>query len=87
MPRSSCPDCGADVPRGEQTCPDCGEPLSFEPGEPGVPCRVCGAEITAYTETCPECGESGYPALRPRKGKHFKGSPELEEKAGDGETD
>ena len=31
-------------------------------------------------ETCPECGETGYPALRPRKGRKFKGSPALEAK-------
>lgn len=85
MPRSSCPECGADLPRGEQTCPDCGEPLSYEPGEEGVACRVCGAEINAYAETCPGCGEAGYPALRPRKGGHFEGSPEYEGDANGGE--
>lgn len=78
MPADSCPECGADIPRGEQTCPDCGEPVSYDPAEQGVACRVCGEEITAYTETCPACGESGYPALRPRKGGHFQGSPEYE---------
>lgn len=79
MPRTTCPDCGARVPRGEQTCLECGEPLSYEPDEEDVECRVCGADIAAYTETCPECGEAGYPALRPRKGGHFKGSPEFED--------
>lgn len=71
-----CPACDSEVPTGEQTCPACGQPLSYRPGEEEVACRVCGAEITAYAETCPECGESGYPALRPRKGKHFEGAPE-----------
>lgn len=79
MTRSSCPECGTRIPEGEQTCPDCGEALSYEPGEEGVACRVCGAEINAYTETCPRCGEEGYPALRPRKGGHFKGSPDYED--------
>lgn len=78
MPASSCPECDAEIPAGEQTCPECGEPVSYEPGEEGVACRVCGADINAYTETCPSCGEEGYPALRPRKGGHFKGSPEYE---------
>lgn len=81
MPASSCPECDTDIPRGEQTCPDCGEPVSYEPGEEGVACRVCGEEITAYTESCPACGESGYPALRPRKGGHFQGSPQYEGEA------
>jgi ribosomal protein L40E len=35
---------------------------------------VCGAEIGAYAETCKECGETGYPALRPRRGRKWKGS-------------
>lgn len=76
MATRTCPECDADVPRGEQTCDACGEPLPYRPGEEGVACRVCGAEIGAYTETCPDCGESGYPALRPRKGGHFEGAPE-----------
>lgn len=78
MPVNSCPACDAEVPRGEQTCPECGEPVSYGPDEEGVACRVCGEEITAYTETCPSCGEAGYPALRPRKGGHFQGSPQYE---------
>lgn len=85
MTRKSCPDCGAEIPTGEQTCPACGEPLSYSSGEAEVACRVCGAEITAYTERCPECGETGYPALRPRKGEHFKGSPEFESGRGKGD--
>lgn len=76
MTRRACPSCDAEVPRGEQTCNACGEPLPYGPNEEAVACRVCGAEISAYTETCPECGESGYPALRPRKGRHFEGAPE-----------
>lgn len=75
MPARRCPSCDAEVPCGEQTCQACGEPLSYRPDEEAVACRVCGAEIAAYTESCPECGETGYPALRPRKGKHFKGAP------------
>lgn len=78
MPERSCPSCGATLEAGDQTCQACGEALSYRADEDGVPCRVCGAEITALTETCPECGESGYPALRPRRGKGFKGSPALE---------
>lgn len=86
MPETSCPECGAEIPDGEQTCLECGEPVSYAPDEEGVRCRVCGARIAAYTETCPSCGEAGYPALRPRKGGHFKGSPELEgEEDDDGE--
>jgi len=79
MSERSCPECGAELSAADQTCDACGEPLPFEPGEPGVACRVCGAEIDAYAETCPECGEKGYPALRPRTGKHFKGSPASED--------
>lgn len=69
-----CPECGAAVGPTDQTCQKCGEPLSFEPAQSGVACAVCGAEIAAYAETCPECGETGYPALRPRKGRGWKGS-------------
>lgn len=78
MPDRSCPSCGAALEAGDQTCQACGEALSYRADEDDVPCRVCGAEITALTETCPGCGESGYPALRPRRGKGFKGSPALE---------
>lgn len=76
MRERACPSCSAGIAPGDQTCDACGEPLSHEPGEPGVACRVCGAEITAYTETCPACGETGYPALRPRRGKVSEGAPE-----------
>jgi LSD1 subclass zinc finger protein len=64
----------------DQTCQACGKALSYEAGEGHVGCAVCGADIGAYAETCPECGETGYPALRPRKGRKFKGSPDLEAK-------
>ena len=79
MKLTECPDCGTPLNEGDQTCQKCGKALSFDPAEPGVHCRVCDTEIGAYTETCPNCGETGYPALRPRKGKGFKGSPALEE--------
>ena len=69
-----CPECGAEVGVTDQTCQKCGEPLSFEPDEVGVHCAVCGAEIGAYSETCSGCGETGYPALRPRRGRKWKGS-------------
>ncbi|MGH7540606.1 MAG: double zinc ribbon domain-containing protein, partial [Gemmatimonadota bacterium] len=69
-----CPACGAPVGAADQTCQKCGEPLSFAPAQQGVACAVCGAAIGAYAETCPACGETGYPALRPRKGKGWKGS-------------
>lgn len=82
MESRTCPACEAEVPGGEQTCNACGEPLPYAPDEDAVACRVCGAEITAYTETCPACGETGYPALRPRKGGHFEGAPD--ERDGDG---
>jgi TrmH family RNA methyltransferase len=50
-------------------------------------CAVCGASIQGFDLECPECGETGYPALRPRKGEGFKGSPEFELKqATDGPT-
>lgn len=78
MTTRTCPECGAELSRADQTCDECGEPLSFEPDEEGVACRVCGETIEAYAETCPHCGEKGYPALRPRKGGHFKGSPDYE---------
>jgi len=68
-----CPGCGEPAGPGEQTCQKCGKPLSFEPDQNDVPCRVCGTLISAYTQQCPECGEGGYPALRPRRGKGFKG--------------
>lgn len=82
MSSRTCPSCDAEVPRGEQTCNECGEPLPYAPDEASVACRVCGAEITAYTERCPECGETGYPALRPRKGGHFEGAPEPDDRSG-----
>ena len=75
---TECPACGHDLGRYDQTCQKCGKPLSYEPAEPAVGCSVCGERIGAYTETCPACGETGYPALRPRKGKGFKGSPAFE---------
>lgn len=74
MKVSECPKCGADVGPADQTCQKCGKPLSYEPDEGPVVCAVCEAEISAYTETCPECGETGYPALRPRRGKGWKGA-------------
>ncbi len=69
-----CPECGEAVGLADQTCQKCGHPLSYEPGEGGAHCAVCGAAIGAYVETCPACGETGYPALRPRRGKKWKGS-------------
>jgi primosomal protein N' len=69
-----CPECGAEVGIADQTCQKCGHALSYQPDEVGVHCAVCGSEIGAYTQKCPECGESGYPALRPRKGRKWKGS-------------
>ncbi len=72
--RMDCPKCGVAVGFADQTCQKCGDPLSFKPAESGVACAVCGAAIGAYTETCPECGETGYPALRPRRGRKWKGS-------------
>lgn len=72
--RMDCPECGDPVGRSDQTCQKCGEPLSFAPNETGVHCAVCGDAIGAYTETCPGCGETGYPALRPRRGRKWKGS-------------
>ncbi len=77
---STCPECGAEMGEFDQTCQKCGKGLSYDAGEDHVGCAVCGADIGAYSETCPECGETGYPALRPRKGRKFKGSPALEEK-------
>lgn len=74
MKTTECPECGRPVGPADQTCQKCGKPLPYEPGEGGVPCAVCGAEIEAYTETCPACGETGYPALRPRRGKGWKGA-------------
>lgn len=75
---SECPECGNEMGPHDQTCQKCGVALSYEAAEQHVGCAVCGADIGAYTETCPECGETGYPALRPRKGRKFKGSPDLE---------
>ena len=72
--RMDCPECGHPVGLADQTCQKCGAPLSFGPNEVGVHCAVCGAAIGAYVETCPECGETGYPALRPRRGRKWKGS-------------
>ena len=72
--RMDCPECGEAVGAADQTCQKCGEPLSYKPDEVGVHCAVCGAEIGAYSETCSGCGETGYPALRPRRGKKWKGS-------------
>lgn len=69
-----CPECGEPVGPTDQTCQKCGKPLSYRPAEQGTHCAVCDAEIGAYTETCPHCGETGYPALRPRRGRKWKGS-------------
>ncbi len=77
---STCPECGNELGQFDQTCQKCGLALSYDAGEEHVGCAVCGADISANTETCPECGETGYPALRPRKGRKFKGSPDLEAK-------
>ena len=74
MKQTTCPTCGGAVGPADQTCQACGHPLSYEPAQPGVSCAVCGAEIDAYAETCPRCGETGYPALRPRRGKGWKGA-------------
>ena len=73
MAEISCPKCGAETSPGDQTCQSCGKPLSLPPGAEGVPCQLCGTLMNAYTLTCPDCGEGGYPALRPRKGKGWKG--------------
>lgn len=70
----NCPECGHTVGPADQTCQKCGQAHSYEPGEVGVHCAVCGADIGAYAETCPACKESGYPALRPRRGRKWKGS-------------
>jgi LSD1 subclass zinc finger protein len=75
---TECPSCNHTLGPYDQTCQKCGEPLSYAPGESVVGCTVCGADIGAFVETCPGCGETGYPALRPRKGRGFKGSPEYE---------
>jgi predicted amidophosphoribosyltransferase len=72
--RMDCPECGEPVGPAEQTCQKCGHPLSYAPAEKGAHCAVCDAGIGAYTETCPHCGETGYPALRPRRGRKWKGS-------------
>lgn len=69
-----CPECGEPVGPTDQTCQKCGKPLSYRPAEQGTHCAVCDAEIGAYAETCPHCGETGYPALRPRRGRKWKGS-------------
>ena len=78
-PVRSCPECGNEIGASDQTCQKCGQALSFVSDQTDVGCVVCGASITAYTETCPGCGETGYPALRPRRGKGFKGAPPDEE--------
>lgn len=80
MKRDGCPECGADLAPGDQTCQKCGAPVSYDPGQGGVGCQVCGTRIGAYVETCPACGETGYPALRPRKGRGFKGAPAAEDR-------
>lgn len=78
MPVSSktCTECGAELPREDQTCAKCGTAFSYEPAEAAVGCAVCEAVIDAYVETCPACGETGYPALRPRRGKRWLGAPD-----------
>ena len=77
---SECPECGHELGAYDQTCQKCGRALPYDAGEEHVGCAVCGADIGAYTEACPNCGETGYPALRPRKGRKFKGSPDFEAK-------
>ena len=71
---TECPECGESLGDTDQTCQKCGHPVSYAPDEVGVHCAVCGAEIGAYTQKCPSCGEAGYPALRPRRGRKWKGS-------------
>lgn len=40
-------------------------------------CLACGEPLPGPgTEACPACGERGYPGLRPRRGKGWKGPPE-----------
>ena len=72
--RAGCPECGEAIGSADQTCQKCGAALSYVPGEADVCCAVCESAMSAYAESCPECGETGYPALRPRKGRKWKGS-------------
>lgn len=81
--QTQCPECGTSMGPYDQTCQKCGKAFSYDSDEAAVGCSVCGAAISAFTVECPECGETGYPALRPRKGKGFKGSPEYEAGQGD----
>lgn len=72
---TTCPECGNELGAFDQTCQKCGKALSYASNQADVGCAVCGAAITSFTERCPECGETGYPALRPRRGKGYKGAP------------
>lgn len=74
MDAKTCQSCGTELRPGDQTCAKCGTAISYEPAEAGVVCLVCGEAIDAYVETCPSCGETGYPALRPRRGKGWLGA-------------
>ncbi|MDT8436601.1 MAG: zinc ribbon domain-containing protein [Gemmatimonadota bacterium] len=78
---NECPTCSTPLGPRDQTCQKCGTPVSWDldPDHGAVAsCGVCGTSMRAMELTCPSCGETGYPALRPRKGKGFKGSPEFE---------
>lgn len=73
-----CPACGRELEAMAIRCP-CGHALPeaqdarTDPERPR--CEVCGAGIGLMDERCAACGADGYPALRPRTGRKWQGSP------------
>lgn len=77
-----CPKCDASLDALQTRCGECGHVLPESQDRRSQPespqCGVCSAAIALMTQTCPACGATGYPALRPRRGRKSLGSPDAE---------
>jgi predicted amidophosphoribosyltransferase len=54
----TCPNCGTEASRDEDSCPSCSIPLQ-------VLCPDCGAHAVADEDVCPACGSSLAHATQP----------------------
>ena len=75
-----CPKCNAQLERLAVKC-RCGHEMPEAEGircsDPDAPaCGVCGEQIQLMDQRCGHCGATGYPAMRPRKGRNSQGAPE-----------
>lgn len=59
--------CGHELPEARDVRSDPDRPV----------CEICDRPMPIMAETCPACGATGYPALRPRRGKKWQGSPTM----------